>query len=193
MAGGAGVTLAVMATRRRSKTSRAQRSRGRSGRRTKGRGRVAVRAAWRDDVNEQLAGPPPRRARDPARRRRGHLGARHLLGSGRTVRAGHRARLCSRARWRPVPRTPGRSSIGSLSLVTPRWGVDDEDEDEDRAGRGWRLGIGFVLVGVAAVGLMHVAHGNPHGSIDRLEHAGGVDRRAGGRAAPRRRSARPAR
>ena len=27
---------------------------------------------------------------------------------------------------------------------------------------------------LAAVGLMHIAHGNPHGSIDRLEHAGGV-------------------
>jgi S-DNA-T family DNA segregation ATPase FtsK/SpoIIIE len=63
--------------------------------------------------------------------------------------------------------------VGSLSLVTPRWGVPDEDAEE-RAGRGWRLGIGFVLVGLASVGLMHIGHGNPHGSIARLEHAGGV-------------------
>ena len=59
MAGGAGVSLAAMATRRRSKTSRAQRSKGRSGRRTTGRSRVAVRAAWRDDVNEQLRAHRP--------------------------------------------------------------------------------------------------------------------------------------
>jgi len=64
--------------------------------------------------------------------------------------------------------------VGSLSLVTPRWGATEDDEDDDRAGRGWRLGIGFLLVGLAAVGLMHIGHGNPHGSIDRLEHAGGV-------------------
>ncbi len=64
--------------------------------------------------------------------------------------------------------------IGALALVTPRWGGGDEEEAEDSAGRGWRLGIGFALVGLASVGLMHIAHGNPHGSIDRLEHAGGV-------------------
>jgi DNA segregation ATPase FtsK/SpoIIIE, S-DNA-T family len=68
---------------------------------------------------------------------------------------------------------PAALIIGALSLIIPRLGSDDE-EAEERAGRGWRLGVGFVLVGLAAVGLMHIAHGNPHGSIDRLEHAGGV-------------------
>jgi DNA segregation ATPase FtsK/SpoIIIE, S-DNA-T family len=64
--------------------------------------------------------------------------------------------------------------VGALSLVTPRWSGGDEEVAEESAGRGWRLGIGFALVGLASVGLMHIAHGNPHGSIDRLEHAGGV-------------------
>src|SRR5262245_20855370 len=40
-----------MATRRRSKSSRARRSKGRKGR---GGARTAVRAAWRDDLNDQL-------------------------------------------------------------------------------------------------------------------------------------------
>src|SRR5690349_6744155 len=43
--------LGSMATRRRSKSSRGRRSKGRSSR---GRGRTAVRAAWRDELNDQL-------------------------------------------------------------------------------------------------------------------------------------------
>ncbi|HTD51219.1 MAG TPA: DNA translocase FtsK 4TM domain-containing protein, partial [Acidimicrobiia bacterium] len=63
--------------------------------------------------------------------------------------------------------------IGALSLVTTRTDGDGEDA-EARGGRGWRLGIGFALGVLATVGLLHLAHGNPHGSIDRLERAGGV-------------------
>ena len=52
---------------------------------------------------------------------------------------------------------------------------DDEDEEPRATGRGWRLGIGFVLAGLAAVGLMHLAPRRTR--TDRstaLEHAGGV-------------------
>src|ERR1051325_3989011 len=46
-----------MATRRQSKSSRARRSKGRARGRGPGRGRrTAVRAAWRDDLSEQLRG-----------------------------------------------------------------------------------------------------------------------------------------
>ena len=46
-----------MATRRGSKSSRRRLSkRASKKRRSRGRGRVAVRAAWRDDLNEQLQG-----------------------------------------------------------------------------------------------------------------------------------------
>jgi len=63
--------------------------------------------------------------------------------------------------------------IGALSLLVPRRDGDSEAGAAD-GGRGWRLGIGFALALFAAVGLMHIAHGDPHGSIDRLERAGGV-------------------
>ena len=66
--------------------------------------------------------------------------------------------------------------VGALSLIVPRLSAgDEEDEDnEERAGRGWRLGIGFAVTGLAAVGLMHLARAKPHGSIDDLRHAGGL-------------------
>src|SRR5471032_917615 len=149
-----------MATRRRSKTSRAQRSRGRSGRRTTGRSRVAVRAAWRDDVNEHLRAHRP----DALAFLLGVVGVISALGIysdlagpfGRAIEHGSAAVLGGGRFLVPLALV-----VGALSLVTPRWGSDDEDADE-RAGRGWRLGIGFLLVGLAAVGLMHIGHGNPH-------------------------------
>ena len=148
MAGGAGVSLAGMATRRRSKASRAQRSKGRSGRRTTGRSRVAVRAAWRDDLNEQLrATTGPTRSRSLLGVVGRHRGARHLLRPRRAVRAGDRPRHRRGARWRPVPR-PVALVVGALALDRAALRAGDEDEDDDeRAGRGWRLGIGLVLDG----------------------------------------------
>ena len=67
--------LRCMASRRGSKTSRARSSkRASKKRRSRGKGRVAVRAAWRDDLNEQLEGHrsdalaiAPRRRRGPRR------------------------------------------------------------------------------------------------------------------------------
>ncbi|MGO9873932.1 MAG: DNA translocase FtsK [Acidimicrobiia bacterium] len=161
-----------MATRQRSKTSRAQRSRGRSGRRTTGRSRVAVRAAWRDDVNEQLRA----HRTDALAILLAVVGVLSALGIysdlagpfGRAIEHGSAAVLGGGRFLVPVALV-----TGSLSLVTPRWGHHDEDAPALR-GRGWRLGIGFALAGLAAVGVMQLAHGNPHGSIDRLERAGGM-------------------
>jgi S-DNA-T family DNA segregation ATPase FtsK/SpoIIIE len=160
-----------MATRRRSKTSRAQRSRGRSGRKTTGRSRVAVRATWRDDVNDQLRAHRP----DALAILLAVVGVISALGIysdlagpfGRAIEHGCAAVLGGGRFLVPVGLV-----IGSLSLLTPRSG--DDDVDDGRGGRGWRLGIGFTLAVFAAVGLMHIAHGNPHGSIDRLERAGGL-------------------
>ncbi len=162
-----------MATRRRSKTSRAQRSKGRSGRRTTGRARVAVRAAWRDDVNEQLRA----HRTDALAILLAAVGVISALGIysdlagpfGRAIEHGCAAVLGGGRFLVPVALV-----TGSLSLVTPRWGGDDDEDAPAQRGRGWRLGIGFVLAGLAAVGVMQLAHGNPHGSIDRLERAGGV-------------------
>jgi S-DNA-T family DNA segregation ATPase FtsK/SpoIIIE len=64
---------------------------------------------------------------------------------------------------------------GALSLITPHFTAEDEEEhEEERAGRGWRLGIGFALACFAGVGLMHLARAKPHASISSLQHAGGL-------------------
>ena len=164
-----------MATRRRSKTSRARRSKGRSGRRTTGRNRVAVRAAWRDDVNDQLRAHRP----DALAILLGVVGVISILGIysdlagpfGRAIDHAAAAVLGGGRFFVPIILV-----AGALALVAPRTAPaeDDEYEEEEPAGRGWRVGIGFTLVGLALVGLMHLGHGSPHGSISRLEHAGGV-------------------
>src|ERR1700722_8521676 len=162
-----------MATRRRSKTSRVRWSKGKSGRRPSGRSRVAVRAAWRDDLNDQLAG----HRSDALAILLAVVGVISALGIysdlagpfGRAIEHG-----CAAVLGGGRFLVPAALVIGALSLVTPRWGARDEEEVEEVAGRGWRLGVGFVLIGLAAVGLMHIAHGDAHGSIVKLEHAGGV-------------------
>src|SRR4051812_43067337 len=164
-----------MATRRRSKTSRARRSKGRSGRRTTGRNRVAVRAAWRDDVNDQLRAHRP----DALAILLGVVGVISILGIysdlagpfGRAIDHAAAAVLGGGRFFVPIVLV-----VGALTLVVPRGAGSEDDEEyeeEEPAGRGWRVGIGFALVGLALVGLMHLGHGSPSG-VDRLEKAGGV-------------------
>ena len=65
--------------------------------------------------------------------------------------------------------------VGALALIVPvNAGDDDDDEEVESAGRGWRSGSGSRLTLLAAVGLMHVGHGNFHRSLDELERAGGA-------------------
>ena len=165
-----------MATRRGSKTSRARSSkRASKKRRSRGRGRVAVRAAWRDDLNEQLQG----HRSDALALLLGVLGVIAALGIysdlagpfGRAIDDGAAAVLGGGRFLVPIALV-----VGALALIVPVSAGDDEDEDEEveRAGRGWRLGIGLALTLLAAVGLMHICHGNFHRSLDELERAGGA-------------------
>jgi DNA segregation ATPase FtsK/SpoIIIE, S-DNA-T family len=136
---------------------------------------VAVRAAWRDDLNDQLRG----HRSDALAMLLAVAGLIAALGIysdlagpfGRGIDHGTAAVLGGGRFLVPVALI-----VGALALVVPmRPGGDDEEEDEvERGGRGWRLGIGLVLIGLAAVGLMHVAHGDPHWSVRALEHSGGA-------------------
>lgn len=165
-----------MATRRGSKTSRARSSkRAAKNRRSRGRGRVAVRAAWRDDLNEQLRG----HRSDALALLFGVLGVIAALGIysdlagpfGRAIDDGTAAVLGGGRFLVPIALV-----VGALALIVPVSAGDDEGEDEEveSAGRGWRLGIGLALTLLAAVGLMHIRHGNFHRSLDELERAGGA-------------------
>jgi S-DNA-T family DNA segregation ATPase FtsK/SpoIIIE len=167
-----------MATRRGSKTSRARSSKRASSkkRRSRGRGRVAVRAAWRDDLNEQLQG----HRSDALALLLGVLGVIAALGIysdlagpfGRAIDDGTAAVLGGGRFLVPLALI-----VGALALIIPVRRGDAEDDEEaevESAGRGWRLGIGLALTILAAVGLMHVGHGNFHRSLDALERAGGV-------------------
>ena len=155
----------AMATRRRSKTSRARRSKGRSGRRTSGRSRVAVRAAWRDDVNDQLRAHRPDALAILPGRGRGHRGARHLLRPRRSVRPGASTTApprCSAAAASSFPIVADRRRALADRARCRLPTRTTRTKKPSSAGRGWRLGIGFALTGLAAVGLMHLGHGNPH-------------------------------
>ena len=136
---------------------------------------MAVRAAWRDDINVQLQG----HRSDALAILLGVAGVIAALGIysdlagplGRAIDHGSAAVLGGGRFLVPVALI-----IGALALIIPVRVDEDEEEDEvvERAGRGWRLGIGLALTLLAAVGLMHVGHGNPPRSIDALERAGGV-------------------
>ena len=136
---------------------------------------MAVRAAWRDDLNEQLRD----HRSDALAILLGVAGVIAALGIysdlagpfGRAIDHGTAAVLGGGRFLVPVALI-----IGALALIIPVKVDGDEGEDEavERAGRGWRLGIGLALTLLSAVGLMHVGHGNPRRSIDALERAGGV-------------------
>ena len=158
VAGGAGVTLEGMATRRRSKTSRARRSKGRSGRRTN-RGVIESRSgppgATTSTNSSGATAPTPSRscwASSGSSPRSASTPISPDRSGGRSITA---RPPCSVAAGSSCPSS---LVVGALALVTPRWGAEDDDEARARAaGRGWRLGIGFALAGLAAVGLMHLA------------------------------------
>ncbi|HTK16862.1 MAG TPA: DNA translocase FtsK 4TM domain-containing protein [Acidimicrobiia bacterium] len=165
-----------MATRRGSKSSRARSSKRAKSkkRRPQGRGRVAVRAAWRDDFNEQLQG----HRSDALALLFGVAGVIAALGIysdlagpfGRAIDTGTAA-ILGGGRFL----VPFALMVGALALIVPvPAGVDDEDEEEETGGRGWRLGVGLVATLLAVVGLLHVGHGNFHRSLHELERAGGA-------------------
>jgi S-DNA-T family DNA segregation ATPase FtsK/SpoIIIE len=68
--------------------------------------------------------------------------------------------------------------FGGLALLVPvraRASDDDEEyEDDERPGRGWRLAVGVVLTGLSIVGLMYVGHDDRRWTLHTLQHAGGV-------------------
>ena len=164
-----------MATRRGSKSSRARSSkRAKSKKRgPKVRGRVAVRAAWRDDLNDQLQG----HRSDALALLLGVFGVIAALGIysdlagpfGRAIDDGTAAVLGGGRFLVPLA-----LMVGALALVVPVPTGADEDEDVEAGGRGWRLGIGLTLTLLSAVGLMHIGHGNFHRSLHNLEKAGGA-------------------
>src|SRR5258705_805191 len=162
-----------MATRRRSKSSRARRSKGRG----RGNSRAAVRAAWRDDLNDQLRG----HRSDELAMLLAVLGVIAALGIYSDVAgpAGHAidraaAAVLGGARYL----VPFALLFGGLALLVPvraRASDDDEEyEDDERPGRGWRLAVGVVLTGVSIVGLMYVGHDDRRWTLHTLQHAGGV-------------------
>jgi S-DNA-T family DNA segregation ATPase FtsK/SpoIIIE len=164
-----------MATRRGSKSSRARSSkRASKKRRSRGRGRVAVRAAWRDDLTEQLQG----HRSDALVLLLGVLAVIAALGiysdlAGPFGRAVDRGTAAVFGGGRFL--VPFALLVGALALIVPvNAGEAEDDEEVESAGRGWRLGVGLSLTLLAAVGLMHVGHGNFHRSLDELERAGGV-------------------
>src|SRR5438045_1372825 len=145
-----------MATRRGSKTSRARSSkRASKKRRSRGRGRVAVRAAWRDDLNEQLQG----HRSDALALLLGVLGVIAALGIysdlagpfGRAIDVGAAAVLGGGRFLFPLA-----LMVGALALIVPVPAGADEDEEVEAGGRGWRLGIGLALTLLSVVGLMHI-------------------------------------
>jgi DNA segregation ATPase FtsK/SpoIIIE, S-DNA-T family len=164
-----------VATRRGSKTSRARSSkRAKSKKRgPQGRGRVAVRAAWRDDLNDQLQG----HRSDALALLLGVLGVIAALGIysdlagpfGRAIDDGTAAVLGGGRFLVPLA-----LMVGALALIVPVPTGADEDEEIEAGGRGWRLGIGLILTLLSVVGLMHIGHGDFHRSLHNLEQAGGA-------------------
>jgi S-DNA-T family DNA segregation ATPase FtsK/SpoIIIE len=134
-----------------------------------------VRSPWRDDLNEQLKG----HRSDALSILLVVAGVIAALGIysdlagpfGRAIDRGSAAVLGGGRFLVPVALL-----VGALALIVPVGADEDEDEEyeRERAGRGWRLGIGLGLTLLAAVGLMHVGHGNFHRSLRSLERAGGA-------------------
>src|SRR5689334_18062491 len=118
-----------MATRRRSKSSRARRSKGRG----RGNSRTAVRAAWRDDLSEQLRG----HRSDALAMLLAVLGVIAALGICSDVAgpAGHaidRGAAAVLGGGRSL--VPFALLLGGLALLVPmrvRTNDDDDDEYED--------------------------------------------------------------
>jgi S-DNA-T family DNA segregation ATPase FtsK/SpoIIIE len=152
-----------MASRRSSKSARRKSS----------RKAVRTRAAWRDDLSEQLAD------------HRGDMvaiglvviGLLSLLAIvsdvvgpvGEGIDAGA-AGLLGRGKLL-IPLALLIGAVGALARFTP-W---DDDEDEGPARRGLRLGVGLTLLCLAIVGGFHLARGQkPDGTDESLSHAGGL-------------------
>ena len=130
-----GVSVGGMASRRQSK-SRARTE-------AAPRARVQTRAAWRDELSEQLADHRIDALAIGARRLRPPEPARDLLRSRRSGRAGHRHRR------RPGSSAGARCSCRSRSLgggrrrpLVQRRGDDDDEEVAEAAGL--RFGLGLV-------------------------------------------------
>src|SRR2546423_4793875 len=146
-----------MASRRSSKSSRAKKRPSRPSR---------VRAQWRDELSEQLGG---HRA-DMLAIGLGVAGLLSLLAIfsdvvgpvGRGIDTAMAALL-----GRGKVLVPLGLLIAASSMVVPR--ASGEDDEEESARRGLRLGLGFVLVCSTAVGLLYL--GRTEGPVKR---AGGI-------------------
>src|SRR6185503_12588915 len=166
-----------MATRRRSKSSRARRSKKKG--RSRSGSRTAVRAAWRDDLNDQLRG----HRTDALAMLLAVLGVIAALGiysdvagpAGRAIDEAAAAVLGGARYLLPIALLGG-----ALALLVPmrmrRNDEDDEEYEDEEAqtGRGWRLSVGLVLTGLAIVGLLYVGHEDKRWTLDTLQHAGGA-------------------
>jgi S-DNA-T family DNA segregation ATPase FtsK/SpoIIIE len=145
-----------------------------------------VRAAWRDDLNDQLRG----HRTDALAMFLAVLGVIAALGiysdvagpAGRAIDEGAAAVLGGGRFLLPIA-----FLLGALALLVPmriRVSDDDEeyeDEEEAQTGRGWRLTVGLALTGIAIVGLMYVGHDDKRWTLDTLQSAGGaVGAAAGG-------------
>jgi S-DNA-T family DNA segregation ATPase FtsK/SpoIIIE len=151
-----------MASRRQSKAARA---------RKRAKARVKTRAAWRDELSEQLAD----HRIDALAIGLVVLGLLSLLamfsnvvgpvGRGIDVAA---AGLLGRGKVL----VPIATLAAAASTIVQRNSDDDETEV---AKRGLRFGLGLVLVCGAVVAGFHLGRGrNPSGSLESLKHAGGI-------------------
>jgi DNA segregation ATPase FtsK/SpoIIIE, S-DNA-T family len=138
-----------------------------------------VRAAWRDDLNDQLRG----HRTDALAMLLAVLGVIAALGTysgfagpaGRAIDQGAAAVLGGGRYLLPIALL-----LGALALLVPmrvRPADDDdeyEDEEETQTGRGWRLSVGLALTGIAIVGLLYLGHDDKRWTLDTLQHAGGA-------------------
>src|SRR5262245_25395313 len=127
-----------MASRRTSKSARSKK---------RAKSRVQARAAWRDELAEQLAGPRI----DALALALSVFGVLRLLGIfsdvvgpvGHGIDAGAAGLL-----GRGKVLIPVAALAGAASLVVDRQVDDDEEDDEHESGRrGLRFGVGLFLVG----------------------------------------------
>jgi S-DNA-T family DNA segregation ATPase FtsK/SpoIIIE len=156
-----------MASRRHSKSARAKK---------RAKARVQTRAAWRDELSEQLAGHRV----DALAIALTVFGILSLLAifsdvvgpAGRGIDAAAAALL-----GRGKVLIPVAALAGAASLVVDRRPEEDDEEEEDdsRGRRGLRFAVGLLLVCAAVVGAFHLARGTtPAGRAEPLKNAGGL-------------------
>src|SRR5215471_5999241 len=147
-----------MASRRSSKSARSKsRSRSRS-RRSRGRRPVRTRPAWRDELSDQLSGHTTDMVA-VALLVAGLLSllaiVSHVVGPvGRGIDAAAAALL-----GRGKLLVPIALLAGAAAMWVPRSGEDERDASDTAAHRGWRFGVGVVLVCGAIVGGFHLGRG----------------------------------